>query len=190
MYKLCSSNSCPAKTFCCLCCCSCCVPNTSSTRCFIWYCCCLGWKQTDPYKVFKAISKFVYKIFYYGLLCCVWKRLYKLTKERKANKKKEAEEKRKQRRLEDLKERKNRLEKDMLDDLEDEGGSDLDQEDDVDFDDFNIETQSFNRGQCPFPSTPFSKLGFIFGQNSLKMSEFSDYVTCRVHIIINFQKKI
>jgi hypothetical protein len=54
LHKLCSSNACPAKTFCCVCCCSCFVPTSSSTRCFLWYCCCAGWKQTDPYKIYRV----------------------------------------------------------------------------------------------------------------------------------------
>ena len=59
LHKLCSSNACPAKTFCCVCCCSCFVPTSSSTRCFLWYCCCAGWKQTDPYKIY-AVRFFLF----------------------------------------------------------------------------------------------------------------------------------
>jgi hypothetical protein len=66
LHKLCSSNACPAKTFCCVCCCSCFVPTSSSTRCFLWYCCCAGWKQTDPYKIYavRFFYLFMAQIFY------------------------------------------------------------------------------------------------------------------------------
>ena len=155
-YKLCSSNGCVPRTFCCLCCCSCCVPNTSSTRCFFWYCCCLGWKQTDPYKVFKTIKTGISKLLYCVFCCFLWKPLWKKTQEARDKKRDLAEKERKQheKKKRKLEKEKHRIEVVLDPEIEDE--SDIDQEDDVDYDDYNLETQSFNKGQCPFPSTPFS----------------------------------
>lgn len=70
--------------FCCLFCCSCCVPPGSDSKCFFWYCCCLGWRQTDFYKVLKAVQSF----FYYLFLCPLWCWLWRLTKQRREDSKK------------------------------------------------------------------------------------------------------
>ncbi len=59
--------------FCCLFCCSCCVPQNSNFRCFICYCCCLGWRQTDLYKFLKCVQNF----FYYLFCCPCFIALYK-----------------------------------------------------------------------------------------------------------------
>lgn len=121
-YKCLKNNFC--RVFCCMFCCSCCVPPSSNYRCFLCYCCTLGWKQTDCAKVFTAIKN----IFYYLFLCCIWKRLLRMTKEHKKHKK-------------ELKKKGT-----ANDDLEDPN--------EVDAEDFNDE-QEFKRTTFPFPSMPF-----------------------------------
>jgi hypothetical protein len=151
--KLCSSNSCLPRTFCCICCCSCFVPTSSSTRCFLWYCCMSGWRQTDPYKIYKAIKSTVGNIFYYGLFCCVWKPLWLKTKQLRDKRKQEQEEQEKKNRKKEKEDKKVERRERRLAEGEEE---DLDEDEDFDETDYDLRTQSFSRGQCPFPSTPFS----------------------------------
>lgn len=143
--------------FCCLFCCSCCVPPGSNTRCFVWYCCCLGWQQTDFYKVLRTIGNIITAIFYYGLGCPIWKRLWLLTK-----KKREEREKRKKA----IKERRKRMaaaaaigqpsaastssmtanSRAFASVVDDDESVDLDLDEDFDVDDYDPETQNLNRG--------------------------------------------
>ncbi len=141
-YKCCSQKFCSC--FCCLFCCSCCVPPGSNTRCFLWYCCCLGWRQTDFYRVLNVIWTVLKYFFYYFFCCPIWKGLWRLTvQRRKINRRKRGKNNEKKTR-------------NVNDDELSNTSTDIDQDDDFDEDDYNIETQSFNRNPCPFPSTPFS----------------------------------
>jgi hypothetical protein len=119
------------RVFCCLFCCSFCVPPGSNYRCFLCYCCILGWKQTSCYKIGQAIKKF----FYYLFLGCVWKKLYDLTQKQKQKKKEEKKEEIR---------RKSRT--DSIDDYEAE----------LDADEYENSSQEFKRTTFPFPSMPFS----------------------------------
>jgi hypothetical protein len=160
-YKCCGQKFCSC--FCCLFCCSCCVPPGSNTRCFIWYCCCLGWRQTDFYKILSAIWSVITTVFYYLLCFPVWKCLWRLTvktheqhkQQRVLDKRRKSQEDQKKKRLKKIA----ALEKNKAkgggheDDDEDEDDIDFDNEfDETDFTD----AQGFSRNPCPFPSTPFS----------------------------------
>ncbi len=129
----------------------------------------------------KAIKKTFKNVFYYGLLCCFWQPLWRKTKEVRARRKKEQEEQRKKaaeaakrenkinklkrikekqeeriREREERKREKREKGEDYEDEDYDDDNSDIDQDDDFDEEDFDPETQNLSRGQCPFPSTPFS----------------------------------
>jgi hypothetical protein len=135
--------------FCLLFCCSCCVPPGSNTRCFLWYCCCLGWRQTDFYRILKNIWKVIYYIFYFLLLIPLWKALWNFTVMKKA----EREEKRKKEREERRQKKRDEAKVKMGQD--DVISTDIDQDDDFDIEDYDSEKQTLTN-QCPFPSTPFS----------------------------------
>lgn len=153
-YKCCSQAFCSC--FCCLFCCSCCVPPGSNTKCFIWYCCCLGWRQTDFYKVLKTVWTIIKLFFYYTLCCPVWKCLWKLTKQ--AHDKKANKTATKPKRKPSVKKPKKvtTIKGVTVVDDADEDSTDIDQDDEFDETDFNLETQNLSRNPCPFPSTPFS----------------------------------
>jgi hypothetical protein len=125
-----------SRIFCCLFCCSCCIPPSSNYKCFPLYCCAMGWRTTDFYKVFKAISN----MFYYLFCCCIWTRLWeRYSEKRKEKKKNELKEKEANKR--DIRNSSN------PDELDDDG-----QTDESEFD----ENQEFKRTTFPFPSMPFS----------------------------------
>ena len=180
--RYCLYKCCTKKMFdilCCCCCCSCFVPPGSNTKCFLCYCCCLGWKQTNVYKVLSRIGHIVYRIFYCLLLCFIWSRLWKMTQSRRQQLK-EVEKIEKKAALKEKKrlERKAKRQKDKnkddtdqdcdenehdakkKDDDDDKSVSsmstEIDNDEDFDEDDYDITTQTIHRHYSPFPSSPFS----------------------------------
>ena len=137
--------------FCCLFCCSCCVPPGSDTRCFLWYCCCLGWHQTDFYKIVRAVRTCLYYVGYVLLCVPVWRGLWNLTKKRRME-----DLKRQQQQDEKIKKKKS-VDVDSSSSSESSNATEVrEQLDEFDIEDYDQHSQSFARNQCPFPSTPFS----------------------------------
>ena len=153
-----------SRIFCCLFCCSCCIPPSSNYKCFLCYCCAMGWRTTDFYKVLKAIRK----MFYYMFFCCIWTRLWErqkqIRKERKERKalslKNDAKEKKKAKKAKKDKEENTSHSVDESQSsgkskriqAEDEDDEEEGETDESEFDD----KQEFKRTTFPFPSMPFS----------------------------------
>jgi hypothetical protein len=162
--------------FCCLCCCSCCVPPGSNSRCFLWYCCCLGWRQTGFYKALKIVQKVLSCVLLMPLWKCIWRKLKESHETQKRNERrmKEKHEQRKKWEIEKQKKKAERLKKPKAvhdndedghesnkdtNDLEkgesDKESTDIDEDEDVDEEDINSK-QEFRKDVCPLPSIPFS----------------------------------